>query len=257
MWAIADAIVPPIYSEALAAVEPNFAGETSLTSLSRVLSTSGLPAATVDRIINLVSSSRSRVTKLEFFVALALVALAQQGKDPSIEQVASVAQQSQTLPSPTLNLQDVSPSGFTNIQQQSRINGYSAATNGRSAAVPTSPAPAYAENDPWNSNFRPSFNPGSTAGAGLTAPGEGGQTVMGGLPSNWWNKQEKVTVTIFPEKLGFILNRYTVYVVQPEVRYPRSPTWVNNPLNVGLGCRREDPASSGGIRNSFFSGIVS
>ncbi|KAG8919596.1 Sorting nexin mvp1, partial [Tulasnella sp. 408] len=211
---IADAIVPPIYNEALAAVEPNYAGETSLTSLSRVLSTSGLGAATVDRIINLVSS-KSRVSKLEFFVALALVALAQQGRDPSIEQVASVAQQSQTLPSPTLDLQRLSTPAPTN-GQHSRLNGYStAATNGHSA-IPSSPAPAYVENDPWSTNYRPSFNPGSTAGAGLTAPGEGGQTIMGGLPHNWWNKQEKVTISIFPEKQGFILNRYTVYVVQPE-----------------------------------------
>ncbi|KAG8911496.1 Sorting nexin mvp1 [Tulasnella sp. 417] len=210
---IADAIVPPIYNEALAAVEPNFAGETSLTSLSRVLSTSGLGAATVDRIINLVSS-KSRVSKLEFFVALALVALAQQGRDPSIEQVVSVAQQSQTLPSPMLNLQRLTTAAPTN-GHESRLNGYSTVTNGHSAA-PSSPAPAYAENDPWSSNYRPSFNPGSTAGAGLTAAGEGGQTIMGGLPHNWWNKLEKVTITIFPEKQGFILNRYTVYMVQPE-----------------------------------------
>ncbi|KAG8974604.1 Sorting nexin mvp1 [Tulasnella sp. 425] len=208
---IADAIVPSIYTEALTAVEPNFSGETSLTSLSRVLSTSGLGATTIDRIINLVSS-RSRVSKLEFFVALALVALAQQGKDPSIEQVALVAQQSQTLPSPTLDLQRLS---MINGQQQSRVNGYSTTTNGHSA-IPSSPAPAYVESDPWSSNFRPSFGPGSTAAAGITAAGEGGQTIMGGLPSNWWNKQEKVAITIFPEKQGFILNRYTVYVVQPE-----------------------------------------
>lgn len=66
--------------------------------LSRVLGTSTLPAATIDKvffefifsnvfsvkiswlqIVNLVST-KSRVSKLEFFVALALVALAQSGK---------------------------------------------------------------------------------------------------------------------------------------------------------------------------------
>lgn len=50
LYATADAIVPPIYNEALTAVEPNFSGETSLTSLSRVLSTSGLGATTIDRV---------------------------------------------------------------------------------------------------------------------------------------------------------------------------------------------------------------
>ena len=68
-----------------------------MTALSRVLSTSSLPATTIDKvyllslsvyrsnikrcllqIVNLVSS-RPRVSKLEFFVALALVALAQSG----------------------------------------------------------------------------------------------------------------------------------------------------------------------------------
>lgn len=46
----ADATVPTIYTESLAAVDPSFSGETSLSSLSRVLNTSGLPASTIDRV---------------------------------------------------------------------------------------------------------------------------------------------------------------------------------------------------------------
>jgi hypothetical protein len=70
-----------------------------VNALSRVLTTSSLPASTIDRvrsyptlpyliyvkalqIVNLVSS-RPRVSKLEFFIALALVALAQSGKGMS------------------------------------------------------------------------------------------------------------------------------------------------------------------------------
>ncbi|KAG8902682.1 Sorting nexin mvp1 [Tulasnella sp. 403] len=207
---IADATVPPIYTESLAAVDPNFTGETSLSSLSRVLATSGLPAATIDRIINLVSS-RPRVSKLEFFVALALVALAQQGKEPSIEQVASIAQQSQTLPSPTVDLTKLS-STLNNDVPQPQTNGYHT-TGPYSLPSPTSPAPVYSESDPWGSSARTVFTPGSALATGTTP---GGTSIMGGLPPNWWNKQKKVTVSIFPEKLGFILNRYTVYVVQPE-----------------------------------------
>jgi sorting nexin-8 len=112
--------VPAIYQQSFAAVDPTNSGETSVNSLSRVLSTSSLPAAKVDKvchtlpllilililalpfssvfllqpsydryvhfhwcydfkIVNLVST-RPRVSKLEFFVALALVALAQTGK---------------------------------------------------------------------------------------------------------------------------------------------------------------------------------
>ena len=122
--------MPAIYQQSFAAVDPTNSGETSVNSLSRVLSTSSLPAAKVDKvrrsatrtpptahshshalvllcfriyhrshtidrfvvvaavhfhwcyhfkIVNLVST-RPRVSKLEFFVALALVALAQTGK---------------------------------------------------------------------------------------------------------------------------------------------------------------------------------
>jgi len=46
----ADAVVPSIYSESLAAVDPTFSGETSLNALHRVISTSGLPATTIDRV---------------------------------------------------------------------------------------------------------------------------------------------------------------------------------------------------------------
>jgi hypothetical protein len=124
---IAEATVPAIYQQSFSAVDPTNSGETSVNSLSRVLSTSSLPAAKVDKvrythtisptqplsahscsrsplsssyyyypssysidfhrcvlriskkIVNLVST-RPRVSKLEFFVALALVALAQTGK---------------------------------------------------------------------------------------------------------------------------------------------------------------------------------
>ena len=109
--------MPTIYQQSFNAVDPTNSGETSVNSLSRVLSTSSLPATTIDKvryapllcsfpmfigllclsrhtpriiditslwryvskIVNLVST-RPRVSKLEFFVALALVALAQTGK---------------------------------------------------------------------------------------------------------------------------------------------------------------------------------
>ena len=90
--------MPSIYHASYAAVDPGNTGETSVNALSRVLITSLLPAGTIDKVgslndiekrelfaetgIQIVSlvSSRPRVSKLEFFVALALVALAQSGK---------------------------------------------------------------------------------------------------------------------------------------------------------------------------------
>lgn len=89
--------MPHIYNRAWSAVDPNSTGETSVNALSRALGTSSLPASTVDKVrqvtpvcsydlltlsVQIVSlvSSRPRVSRLEFFVALALAALAQSGK---------------------------------------------------------------------------------------------------------------------------------------------------------------------------------
>lgn len=46
----ADATVPNIYHRAYGAVDPLGTGETSVNSLSRVLSTTSLPASTIDRV---------------------------------------------------------------------------------------------------------------------------------------------------------------------------------------------------------------
>ena len=90
-------MVPAIYHASYAAVDPENAEETSVNALSCILNTSLLPAGTIDKVsflndfelfaethvnLKIVSlvSSRPRVSKLEFFVALALVALAQSGK---------------------------------------------------------------------------------------------------------------------------------------------------------------------------------
>ena len=137
--------------------------------------------------------------------------------DPSIEQVAAIAQQSHSLPTPTLDLSLLAASA-----PESQLNGYShqyPAPPPPMSSLSSPPVPAYAENDPWNSNFRGStFSPGSTTAAGVSSTNDGnGSSIMGGLPPNWWAKQEKVVISIFPEKQGFILNRYTVYVLQPDV----------------------------------------
>jgi hypothetical protein len=50
MFHPADATVPAIYNTAFSAVDPTNSGETSVNSLSRVLGTSSLPAATIDRV---------------------------------------------------------------------------------------------------------------------------------------------------------------------------------------------------------------
>lgn len=194
------------------------------------MSTSSLPAATIEKvnhneiyrvaisindspqIVNLVSS-KPRVSTLEFFVALALVAFAQESRgafrlvyfgfhlltvvaELSIEQVAAHAQQN-TLPEPVLDL-----------------SALSATTSARRTPdIPIrSPAPAYSSDDPWNSTNR------VIAGASA-ANGPASSVAGSGLPSGWWKRQETVSVSILGQQ-GFILNRYMLYQIQHDVSMP-------------------------------------
>ncbi|KAK0188954.1 hypothetical protein F5146DRAFT_1057356 [Armillaria mellea] len=180
---IADATVPSIYDRAFASVDPTNSGETSVNSLSRVLSTSSLPAGTIDRIVSLVST-RPRVSKLEFFVALALVALAQAGKDVSIEQVAALSSQN-TLPEPSLDLDTLQPSAFR------------PGTNFRQNTITT--------DDPWKIGGGMVTGPSNMSGFDSARPN--------GVPSTLAGTS--VTVTILGQQ-GFILNRYMVYQVSSD-----------------------------------------
>ncbi|KIP08833.1 hypothetical protein PHLGIDRAFT_116958 [Phlebiopsis gigantea 11061_1 CR5-6] len=200
---IADATVPAVYNEAFAAVDTANTGETSVNALSRVLGTSGLPASTIDRIVSLVSS-RPRVSRLEFFVALALVALAQSRGDLSVEMVAALAQDN-ALPVPQLDLSSLAAGGSGFGQYPSEIR----------APVPTR---AYSD-DPWSVPKFPSA-PGVPTNGSLAA-GVTSSISGTGLPSNWWRKQESITVNVLGQQ-GFILNRYLVYEVSTD-RAPPVP----------------------------------
>ena len=166
-------------------------------------------------------SNKPRVSQLEFFVALALVALAQTGKgaysetmlerraqkeppDVSIEQVAAVASQN-TLPEPSLHL-DSLPSSTANAAalQFARQNP--------TRDVPNR-APSYNSDDPWNTARA------VLGGTGLPEPSlNGGPSVVAGsgLPDGWWRNQSTVQVNLLGLQ-GFILNRYTVYEVVSDV----------------------------------------
>ncbi|GJJ11483.1 hypothetical protein Clacol_005716 [Clathrus columnatus] len=190
---IADATAPRIYTKTFQVVDPTFSGEVSVNALSRVLATSALPATTVDRIVNLVSS-RPRVSKLEFFVALALVALAQSGRDISIEKVAALASQN-ALPEPTLDLSAIVPTTSAFVPGTDQTD------------IPRSPAPQYSSDDPWTATFRTSNQANGSAPTSLTG---------GGLPSEWWRRQDKATVEVIGQQ-GFLLTRHMVYLVETTV----------------------------------------
>ena len=165
-------------------------------------------------------SSRTRVSRVEFFVALALIALAQTGKglqatippggslanvcppDVSIEQVAALATQN-ALPEPIVDLDKLSPS----------IPAFSTPVR----------MPTYSE-DPWSTNPRYPSTLGNPSAANdpiarlpVGANGVPSSLSGSGLPKDWWKKQETVKVNFLGHQ-GFILNRYMVYEISTDVR---------------------------------------
>ena len=116
--------------------------------------------------------------------------------DLSIEMVDALAKED-ALPVPQLDLASLAPSsGFTQYQPDIR------------SPLPTRP---YSE-DPWSVPQQPS-GPAQNGSVTNGAPSSISGT---GLPSNWWRKQETVTVNILGQQ-GFILNRYLVYEVATDV----------------------------------------
>jgi sorting nexin-8 len=169
------------------------------------------------------------VSKLEFFVALALVALAQTGKgefsrtvrmnnlfilssDISIEHVAALAEQND-LPAPSLDLSSLPPS-FSDLS----IPGQGA------GSAMNVPPPFYSNDDPWSTATQPTPAPrplnGMDFGGGFgetpRTNGASSSALGTGLPAGWWRNLETVTVNVKGQE-GFILNRYTVYDVTSVV----------------------------------------
>lgn len=156
---------------------------------------------------------------MEFHVALALVALAQDGhgackechfifkimntifcSDLSVEQVHLLAQQN-ALPEPKLDLAAVSAPSTLPAYPKPRQQ------------------PSYNSDDPWGTSAFGSVAPAGTNGNNAAEPSAGGASMIAGtgLPKNWWTRQEKVAVN-FAGQQGFLLNRYMLYELVTEVR---------------------------------------
>lgn len=181
-------------------------------------------------------SSKPRVSKLEFFVALALVALAQAGKgrastvlkDGDSSDAVGDAQTSASSRSPPSHRKTHSPnphSTLTRLQPTLSAIPPAAPLPRRSTAQTVrAPLPAYSSDDPWNANPRYPAAQGGSGADGL--PNGAASSLAGtGLPNEWWKKQENIKVSILGQQ-GFILNRYTVYEVASDVSVSEQPPCV-------------------------------
>lgn len=123
--------------------------------------------------------------------------------------------QENSLPTPTLDLSAITSSVIVPSTEPISRSG--------------SPFVPQDDIDPWTlgsaasaskTNVVPSMNP-IVAGIPPNTTGGAPTALTGGLGKDWWKKQAKVEVSVVPEKQGFILARYTAYLVVSDVGFNR------------------------------------
>ncbi|BFZ64343.1 Sorting nexin mvp1 [Saitoella coloradoensis] len=98
--------LPHIYEEAFVAANPRPSGILPLSSLRQILDCSHLAPHVLNKILTLVLPDDSEIGRGEFVVAMALVGLAQEGEDVSLD---GVDERRKDLPIPKLDLPKPTP----------------------------------------------------------------------------------------------------------------------------------------------------
>ncbi|KAF9936610.1 Sorting nexin mvp1 [Mortierella alpina] len=204
--------LPAIYTTAFDLAQPS-GGKVTVLAVNKIMGVSGLPPAAVDKIMNIVvAPTRSRITKGECSVALALVAMAQKNMDLSIENLTA---HREDLPIPHLP-------GLESIDFGS--------TADTSAMFSTSTIPKHhpvnvgsSISDPWRSSTYkgngypppPSYLASppipSTDSATAYDP-EVGRVDM----HHWFLNLDTIRITFAPEKEGIFLFKHTNYIVESK-----------------------------------------
>lgn len=224
-------------------------GEVSLASVHRLLSSSKLPAATVERvsdarllmtawrsmtctslpdsfqIVNLTSRERSSFARSEFICALAFVALAQSASsdpdDITIDRLTAVLPD---LPLPALSVPAPSSSpapasAFRPERPASSPSYLSASPWDTPPRQPRSPSPGTDYHAPNGINGSASASASASATAHVNEATDysvgSGSTVDVANPAadaerGYWKRLEKVDVELIKEKEGWFLQKYQV-----------------------------------------------
>ncbi|CAI2169784.1 19346_t:CDS:10 [Funneliformis geosporum] len=204
---LSDVVLPEIYVSAFTTASSN-GGRVSISALNKILSISGLPHATIEKILNCaVPTNNTRVNRGEFNVALALVALAQKNMDVSIE---NLIEHKQDLPEPILNnLENI------NFNRNLSFSGISS----RPPALPSLQA-----DDPWaapssngytdiqytvetSSHFRPSVTQTPPTIRSMSRDDE----------FQWFIDVDVISIKFAPEREGFLF-KHVNYIVESQRR---------------------------------------
>ncbi|KAG0199650.1 Sorting nexin mvp1 [Mortierella sp. GBA30] len=213
--------LPTIYTTAFDLARPE-GGKISVSALNKILGVSGLPPSTVDKILNIVvPPTRSRITKGECSVTLALVAMAQKNMVLSIENLTA---HREDLPIPHLpglesidfgvltesTMYSTSPSlprhahpvhvGST-VADPWRSSTYSTLKGNGNGGYP--PAPSYLASPP----IPPAELP-------QAADPEAARKEM----YQWFLNLDTIRINFAPEKEGIFLFKHVNYIVESKNR---------------------------------------
>ena len=181
---------PPLYLSLLDSLDPPPSGVLPLASVHRLLSTSRLPASTLEHIVTLTAREASSLSRSEFFCALALVALAQSSTGDEPITLESLTQALPNLPLPSLNVAPTpAPKAYTPGPETPGASPWDTAPRVNGAADRD-----YMTGAPATSDF-----------ADGPAPAFDVEAERG-----YWKKLEKVDVSLVSQKEGWFLQKYTV-----------------------------------------------
>ncbi|KAF8969779.1 Sorting nexin mvp1 [Entomortierella lignicola] len=227
--------LPRIYTTAFDLAQP-VGGKITVSALTKIISASGLPPATVDKILNIVvAPTRSRITKGECNVTLALVAMAQKNMDLTIENL-TIHREDLPLPHlPRLETLDFGNVNEPDIFSTSPTPRQHHAVNIEGSSVSV---------DPWRSSTYISSSPHAIPSS-YGSKGNGGYPPAPSylasppLPSpellphsstasdpdvtrkemyQWFLNLDTIRMSFAPEKEGIFLFKHTNYIVESKNR---------------------------------------
>ncbi|RCH96953.1 Sorting nexin mvp1 [Rhizopus stolonifer] len=202
---LAGVRLPELYEKLF--IQHQRSGRVSLSTLNGILSRGKISANHIEKIMQIVvPSGASYVTQSEFNTAIALLACAQSKMDVSLE---SLHRNRDFLPEPSI------------YQEHKEI---------KSPLKPVDENPITSE-PTMKSNYQPQLSPmkHTTAYPGMKSPKESSQDKQNEETTNnnrrpssldtrhWFKNIEEITVTVAPEREGFIF-KHVNYIVTNEKR---------------------------------------
>ncbi|KAG9323171.1 hypothetical protein KVV02_001802 [Mortierella alpina] len=205
--------LPAIYTTAFDLAQPS-GGKVTVLAVNKIMGVSGLPPAAVDKIMNIVvAPTRSRITKGECSVALALVAMAQKNMDLSIENLTAHREDLPIPHLPGLESIDFGSTADTSamFSTSSTIPKHHPANVGSSISDPWRSSTYKGNGYPPPPSYLASPPIPSTDSATANDP-EVGRVDM----HHWFLNLDTIRITFAPEKEGIFLFKHTNYIVESK-----------------------------------------